>query len=48
VSTGSFLRTQILDVTTYGERREYDPVDLGFPVVMVRNRQIAGVKKVVL
>ena len=48
ISTGGFLRTQILGASTYGEKREYNPMDLGFAVCMVRDRKIAGVKKVVL
>jgi len=48
ISTGGFLRTQILGASTYGEKREYNPMDLGFVVCMIRNRAIAGVKKMVL
>jgi len=48
LSTGSFRRSQILDIVDYAEKREYDPADLGFLVCMIRNRAIAGVKKVVL
>jgi len=48
VNTGSFLRSQILDYSTYAEKREYDPVDLGFAVVMVRDRKIVDVKRITL
>jgi len=48
LSTGSFRRSQILDIVDYAEKREYDPADLGFLVCMIRDRKIASVKKVVL
>jgi len=48
ISTGGFRRTQVLGYPNYSERREYPPASLGFPIVMVRDRKIAGVKKVVL
>lgn len=48
VNTGSFLRSQILDMSTYAEKREYDPVDLGFAVVLVRDRKIMDIKRVTI
>jgi hypothetical protein len=48
VNTGSFLRTFVIGGSTYSERAEYDPVELGFAVVMVRNGEIVGVRKIVL
>jgi len=46
--TGSFLRTYLLDHNTYSEKAEYDPVDLGFVVVMVRDRKIKEVRGIQL
>lgn len=46
VNTGSFLRLYALGVNTYSERAEYDPIDLGFAVVLVRDRKIQDIKRV--
>lgn len=46
--TGSFLRTYLLDANTYSEKAEYDPVDLGFCIVMVRDRKIKEVRGIQL
>lgn len=46
--TGSFLRTYLLDHNTYSEKAEYDPVDLGFCVVVVRDRKIKTVNAIQL
>ena len=35
-------------VSGYAERAEYDPVELGVVVVMVRDREIVDVKPIVL
>lgn len=47
VATGSFLRLYALNATTYSERAEYDPVDLGFAVVLVRDKKVQDIKRVV-
>ena len=44
VNTGSFLRLYALNKNTYSEQAEYDPVDLGFAIVEVRNKKISDVK----
>lgn len=45
LNTGSFLRTYVDDAVTYSEFSEYDPVELGFWVVLVRGGEVVGVKK---
>jgi len=45
LNTGSFLRTYVQDAVTYSEFAEYDPVELGYYVVMVRDGEVVGVKK---
>jgi hypothetical protein len=37
LNTGTFLRTQLLNIDTYGERRGYPPAKIGYPIVKVRN-----------
>jgi hypothetical protein len=48
VNTGSFLKTFGESVSSYSEMGEYDPVELGYIIVSVRNRQIEDVRKVVV
>lgn len=48
VASGSFLKTSQTGVVSYSERAEYDPVELGYVVVQVRDRKIANIEKVVL
>jgi|GEM_PF-878900 len=50
VNTGSFLRLYVKDseVSTYSERAEYPPMELGFAVAVVRNREIVRVDRVVI
>lgn len=49
VSTGSFLKLyHFLGHSGYAERAEYDPIELGFAVVKIRDRKIQSVEKVVL
>lgn len=48
VNTGSFMKLYREGVSSYAERAEYDPVELGFPVVIVRDQKIVNVKKVTL
>jgi len=47
-NTGSFLKTFGENVTSYSEKYEYDPVELGYIVVEVRDRLIINVRKVVV
>lgn len=47
VNTGSLLRLFGERVSGYAERAMYDPVELGYPVAMVRDGQVVGVNKVV-
>lgn len=48
INTGSFLKLYGDGVSGYAERAGYDPVELGFIVVMVRDRKIVDVRKVTL
>jgi hypothetical protein len=48
INTGSFLRTDLIGVSTYSERFEYDPVELGFAIVLVRDGIISEVHRVVM
>lgn len=48
VNTGSFLKTSEEGVLSYSEYFEYDPVELGYAVVEVHDRQITGIRKVVV
>lgn len=47
-ATGSFLKNFQEGVTSYSEMGDYDPVELGYIVVEVNNRQITKVRKVVV
>ena len=48
VNTGSFLRLYGRDVSGYGEIAEYDPIETGFAITKVRDRQIVDVVPVVI
>lgn len=48
MNTGSFLKLFGQDVSGYGEIAGYDPVELGYVVVEVRDRQIHTVRKVTI
>ena len=48
VSCGSFYNLFAIDESGYGEVAEYDPLEIGYVVVLVRNRQIHEVRRVVL
>lgn len=50
INTGSFYRlyNEDIDTSGYGEVKGYDPVELGFPVVKVRDRKPVSVEKVIL
>ena len=39
---------EMIPVSGYAEQGEYDPVELGFAVIEVRDRQVTDVKKIVL
>ena len=47
-STGSYLRTFAEGVESYSELAEYDPVELGYVIVTVEDRQVVNVRKVVI
>jgi len=46
VNTGCFLRLYKLGESGYGEMAEYDPTELGFAIVRVRDRKIVAVDEV--
>jgi predicted phosphodiesterase len=48
VNTGSFLRLYQDGVDGYAERLGLDPVELGYAVVEIRDRKVAGVRRVVI
>jgi hypothetical protein len=49
VNTGSFYRLYGKDgISGYAERAGYDPVELGYILIKVRNREIIAVEKVLL
>ena len=48
VNTGSFLKLFGDGYSGYGEIAEYDPLELGYAVVIVRDRMIQDIKKVIL
>ena len=48
VNTGSFLRTYGENKTSYSEVMEYDPVEIGYIVVKVEDREIVEVYKEIL
>lgn len=47
-NAGSFLRLHGDGVSGYAEKYEYDPVELGFLVLKVRDKRIVGLDKVVI
>lgn len=48
VSTGSFLRLYGENISGYAEQAEYDPIELGFAVVLVRDGEIQDIRKIIL
>jgi hypothetical protein len=44
--TGSFLRSQALDVETYSEMAEYPPTELGYLKAFIRDRQVVDLQEV--
>jgi hypothetical protein len=43
VSPGSFLKTQALEVSGYGEIGEYEPIENGYALCKIRSREIADI-----
>lgn len=48
VNTGSFYRTQVVGADTYSEIAQYDPLELGYAKVSVRDGLIRDVERVLL
>jgi len=48
VNTGSFLKSFENGVTSYAERGEYNPVELGFAIAEIRNQTIHDVRPIYL
>ena len=48
VNTGSFYKTFLDGVSTYAEIAGYDPVELGFAIVKVRDKKISDIEKVII
>ena len=48
VNTGSFLKLYEIDIDGYAERAGYDPVELGYVVITIKDGQVNSVEKVVL
>lgn len=48
LNTGSFRKTLGDGFSDYAEIAEYDPTELGFWIVKVRNREITGADKIIL
>jgi hypothetical protein len=48
VATGSFLRTYVKGEITYGERKGFKPIQLGFAVALVRGYKLVDVVPVYL
>lgn len=46
-STGSYLKSQMLGCDSYAELAGYDPIELGHIEIDIRDRVIAGVRRVV-
>jgi hypothetical protein len=46
VNTGSFFRTQMVGISTYGEKAQYAPVELGFYVLKVRDYKPVGFDRI--
>jgi hypothetical protein len=47
-NTGSLMKLYEIGTSGYAEMSEYDPIELGFPVVKVRNRRIEDIDRVLL
>ena len=44
ISPGSFLKTQALEVSGYGEIGEYEPLENGYALCKVRSRKIESIE----
>jgi hypothetical protein len=47
-NTGSFYKLYVTGASSYAEKAEYDPVELGFVVVLIRDRKIIDIRKITL
>lgn len=47
VNTGSYLKSQVLDEDSYAELAGYDPIELGHAEIVVEDRKIVAVKRMV-
>ena len=47
-NSGSFLKLYGENISGYAEIGEYDPIELGFAICRVRNREIQGIDKIVV
>tara|TARA_Y100000310_G_C20635164_1_gene790781 strand:- start:621 stop:1472 length:852 start_codon:yes stop_codon:yes gene_type:complete len=47
-NTGSFLKTNILGISTYSEEAMYDPLETGYLIMHCKNREIESIEKVVV
>jgi len=45
-SCGSFLRSQMMDCDTYSERLGYDPIELGYVVMEIRDAKVKQLREV--
>lgn len=48
VNTGSFYRTQVMDADTYSEKAQYDPLELGYAKIKVRDRLVVEARRVLV
>jgi len=48
LNTGSFLKLYQVGIDGYAERAGYDPVELGYVIIRIRDGKVEGVEKVVL
>jgi len=46
INSGSFFRSQMLDIDTYAERNMYPPTEMGYAKIIVRDYQVVDVEKV--
>jgi predicted phosphodiesterase len=48
LNTGSYLRTMLLDHDGYAERAGYDPIEIGFIVLEIRDRKVVKARRMVV
>jgi len=48
INTGSFFRTQMVGTSTYAEKAQYTPLELGFYVLKVRDYKPVGLDRITL